>query len=155
MAPIRAQAAAAALAAASSCPEIRLVRNRTGPRVSTIPMGNVSSRIWRTVVFAGAMLATPLAGCASGTHKQTTPEPTPAPAEQQTVVAPPHDEAAAQREADAKAAQEEADLLAAQKLAEEEAARQAQAEADQKRLEEARRIRGSGGGPRGRGFVLS
>lgn len=110
-------------------------------------MGNSSSRIWRTVVFAGAMLATPLAGCGSGSHRQTTPTPTPAP--------PPAHAApqAAQREADAKQAQEAADLLAAQKLAEEEAARKE--EEDRERLEAAQRIRGSGGGPRGRGFVLS
>jgi hypothetical protein len=115
-------------------------------------MRTSSSRIWRTVVFAGAMLATPLAGCGSSSHKQTTPEPTPAPAPQ-AVAGPQHDEAAAQRDADAKAAREQADLLAAQQFAAEEAARQA--EEDRNEQQRLQRIRGSGVGPRGRGFVLS
>jgi len=127
-------------------------------------MGTPTTRIWRTVVFAGAMLATPLSGCGSAAHKGTEPVH---PARTTAKAGP--DEAALDAERQNAREQE----LLAQKQAEEDAARKAEQEAaakaeadrvaeeerkaaeEQERQERLRRIRGSGGGPKGRGFVLA
>jgi hypothetical protein len=122
-----------------------------------------ASRIWRTVVFAGAMLAAPL-GCGGGSKKADT-------------TATPHadDNAAADKEAadkadadKAAADQEAADKAAADKAAADKAAadaaeeqakkdQEAQEAADKAAAEEAakKRPRGGGSRPTGRGFVLA
>jgi hypothetical protein len=117
-----------------------------------------ASRIWRTVVFAGAMLAAPL-GCGGGKHEQTTPAPA---ATEDKAAA---DKAAADKAAEDKAAadkasadQAAADKAAADKAAADQAAAE-QAAADQKAADEAaakkKRPRGGGDRPTGRGFVLA
>ncbi len=137
-------------------------------------MAKHTNKIWRTVVFSGAMLMTPLAvGCGGGSKK---PDTTP-----QTVndgaAADPGDQAAgdeaaakaqreqAEQEAAAKSAEEQrllADKEAAdKKMADELAAKEA---ADKKTAEEAaakeaatkKRPRSTGKArPTGRGFILS
>ena len=90
-----------------------------------------AGKIWRTVVFAGAMLAAPLAACGGGSKNQQT---TPAPATD--------DKAAADKAAADQAAADQA--AADQKAADDKAA------ADAKK-----RPRGGGDRPTGRGFVLA
>lgn len=129
-------------------------------------MPTPSSRIWRTVVFAGAMLGTQLAGCGSAAQQQPTTVADPQPSEGELQAKRDADakRAEAQRAADEQAAKDaetkrvadeqaarDAELLAKRQA--EETARQEEA---QRRSEELGRVRGtSGGGKRGRGFVLS
>jgi type IV secretory pathway VirB10-like protein len=128
-----------------------------------------ASTIWRTVVFAGAMLAAPLTGCGGS----KTPPPA---APDQAATAPAPDQAAKDREAadaaqreaadkaaaDQAAAAAEAEKTAADQKAKEDADAKVQADADAKRAEEeaaaAKKKRPRGGGdsrPKGRGFVLA
>jgi hypothetical protein len=124
-----------------------------------------ASRIWRTVVFAGAMLAAPLGtGCGSKPKPATT---TPA----DNAGTSDSDKAAADKAAEDKAA---ADKAAADKAAADAAAEQAKkdedervakeqaekeaadkAAADAAAAEAAKRPRGGGKRPTGRGFVLA
>lgn len=127
-----------------------------------------ASRIWRTVVFAGAMLVTPVvAGCGGGAKKAETTQPV------MTEQADPgdkaaRDEAAAQAEKAAadKAAEdraaEEQRLLAEREAADKKAAEElaAKEEADKKAAEEAaakkpRPRTQQKSRPTGRGFILS
>jgi len=124
-----------------------------------------ASRIWRTVVFAGAMLGAPLAaGCGSK------PKPATTTTTQQSDTAAPdqaaQDKAAADKAAEDKAA---ADKAAADKAAADAAAEQAKKDeeerlakeaadkeaADKAAAEAAKRPRGGGKRPTGRGFVLA
>jgi membrane protein involved in colicin uptake len=114
-----------------------------------------ASTIWRTVVFAGAMLATPLAGCGGGTKKAdtTATEQKADPAADKAAA----DKAAADKAAADKAAADKAaaDQAAADKAAADKAAED-QAAADKAAEEQAKkRPRGGGGRPTGRGFVLA
>lgn len=123
-----------------------------------------ASRIWRTVVFAGAMLAAPLGtiGCGSSAKPAGT---TPTPHQDSAA-----DKAAADKAAADKAAADQAtaDKAAADKAAADKAAAAAQAQkqdddeaaadaAAQKAADEeaAKRPRGGGKRPTGRGFVLA
>jgi hypothetical protein len=127
-----------------------------------------ASTIWRTVVFAGAMLAAPLYGCGpSKKPAPTTPDQAataPAPdqaAKDQEAAAAAEKEAADKAAADNAAAAAEAEKAAADQKAKEDADAKVQAEADAKRAEEeaaAKKKRPRGGGdarPKGRGFVLA
>jgi hypothetical protein len=128
-------------------------------------MGTPSTRIWRTVVFAGAMLATPLAGCGGAAQKGTQPaEPAAAPAakagpdeaaldaERQNVR---EQELLAQKQAEADAARKAEEEAAAKAEADCVAEEERKAAEDRERMERLQRVRGSGGGPKGRGFVLA
>jgi hypothetical protein len=120
-------------------------------------MAKHTNKIWRTVVFSGAMLMTPLVvGCGGSSKK---PDTTP-----QTVndgaAADPGDKAAGD-EAAARAQKEQVEQEAAAKAADELAAKE---EADKKAAEEAaakeaaakKRPRSTGKArPTGRGFILS
>lgn len=127
-----------------------------------------SNTIWRTVVAAGAMLATPLAGC-GGPDKQASTLP--APTESAAPAPDPVAEEAARQEAEDKAAaeaqaQQEAEAKAAaeaqaQKEAEDKAAAEAQA---QKEAEDKAAAEAAAKQPRprvlksrstGRGFILA
>lgn len=139
-------------------------------------MSKHSNKIWRTVVFSGAMLMTPVVvGCGGAKKADTTTPPT------QTVndgAAPDPGDKAANDEAAARAAKEKADQEAAAKAAEEQrlfaekeaadkkaADEQAAKEAaDKKAADEAaakeaaakKRPRSTGKArPTGRGFILS
>jgi hypothetical protein len=93
----------------------------------------LSKRIWRTVVFAGAMLAAPV-GCGGGDKKQAA-EPAPVqPAATQSTDDQAAADAAAKEAADKKAADEAAMKMEADKKAADEAA--AKEEADKKAAEE-------------------
>lgn len=114
-----------------------------------------AGKIWRTVVFAGAMLAAPLAACGGSSKNQPT---TPAPATDDKAAA---DQAAADKAA---ADQATADKATADKAADKAAADQATADqkaADQKAADDKaaadakKRPRGGGDRPTGRGFVLA
>lgn len=128
-------------------------------------MANHSTRIWRTVVFAGAMLATPLAGCGGSSHKATAPvaaEPKPDPAIAAQAAAADEQarrdaELQAQRDAEAQAQRDAEAQAEANRLAEAEAARKAEEQRkEQERMDAVQRVRGGGfDRPRGRGFVLS
>ena len=115
-----------------------------------------AGKIWRTVVFSGAMLAAPLAACGGGSKNQPT---TVAPATDDKAAA---DKAAADKAAadQAAAAQATADKAAADKAAADQAAAD-QAAADQKAADDKaaaqakKRPRGGGDRPTGRGFVLA
>jgi type IV secretory pathway VirB10-like protein len=127
--------------------------------------------IWRTVVFAGAMLAAPLAGCGGGKKANTTPTEQPMSAAPDPATQDKEAAAAAEREAADKAAAEqaaaaaEAEKTAADQKAKEDAEAKAKQEADAKAAEDAaakeaaakkKRPRGSGDArPKGRGFVLA
>lgn len=116
-----------------------------------------AGKIWRTVVFSGAMLAAPLAGCGGGSKNQPT-----------TVAPASDDKAAADKAATDKAAADQAatdqkaadDKVAADKAAADQAASD-QAAADQKAADDKaaadakKRPRGGGDRPTGRGFVLA
>ena len=124
----------------------------------------VSSKTWRTIVVAGAMLGAPLAIAACGGNK---PKPTPInddrnqgnpnsdkPSVDDKKAA---DDAAAKKAADDEAARLLAEKEAADK-AQEEADRKAQEEADKKRADEEaakKRPRGGDKRPTGRGFILA
>lgn len=124
-----------------------------------------ASRIWRTVVFAGAMLAAPL-GCGGGSKKADTAAPRTddkAAADKEAADKAAADKAAADKEAADKAA---ADKAAADKAAADADAaaaeqakkdQEAQDAADKARAEEEakKRPRGGGSRPTGRGFVLA
>jgi hypothetical protein len=121
-----------------------------------------AARIWRTVVFAGAMLATPLAGCGGGAKKRDT-----------TVVQPDHAaerteqgereraaaDAAATEQAERErldAEQAERDRVAAEEAAERERVAAEEAERQRAAAEAAKRPRGTVfSRPKGRGFVLA
>jgi hypothetical protein len=126
-------------------------------------MGSPSTRIWRTVVFAGAMLATPLGGCGSPSHK---------PVAKPAAESPPSPSADEQRLAAEQAEQqrlaEEKQRIEDERAAEEQRRAEEERLAEEKRVEdearanaEALRARGSispeeiSRKPRGRGFVLS
>jgi hypothetical protein len=120
----------------------------------------VSSKIWRTVVVAGAMLGVP--ACGGGTQKPAPVAPAPGgDADGDAQRAADEQRAADDRAAADAQAAEDARLLAekaaADKAAQEEADRLAQEEADRKTDEEAakKRPRGGGNRPTGRGFILS
>ena len=119
----------------------------------------LSAKIWRTVVFSGAMLAAPMTiGC--GGKKPEPAQPTAQPDKSQDA-----DKAAADKAAADKAA---ADQAAADKAATDQAATD-QAAADQAAADKAaadkaaaddaaakkKRPRGGGERPTGRGFVLA
>src|SRR5687768_11001576 len=133
-----------------------------------------ASRIWRTVVFSGAMLAAPLAACGGGNKPAvTSPDQggqagaeTTAPdqASQDKAVAgqaAADKQAADQRAAEQAAAAAEAEKTAADQKAKEDAEATAKAEADAKAAAEAeaaakkKRPRGGNSRPQGRGFVLA
>ena len=131
----------------------------------------VSNKIWRTIVVAGAMLATPLAGC-GGNDKKADTTPTPTPTEQKPADDDPeshgiteesaaaqakfeeeHEKAAAEeqakKEAEAKAAAE----AQAKKEADEKAAAEEQAKKDEEAKKARPRTKPTR--PTGRGFILS
>jgi hypothetical protein len=120
---------------------------------------DVSAKIWRTVVFAGAMLAAPM-GC--GGKKPEPAQPTTQPSGDDKAAA---DKAAADKAAADKAAADQAatDKAAADKAtADQAAADQAAADkaaADKAAADDAaakkKRPRGGGERPTGRGFVLA
>lgn len=132
-----------------------------------------ASTIWRTVVFAGAMLAAPLAGCGGGTKKpDTTTAAQPmtggeSEADKAAADKAAADQAAADKAAADKAAAEqaaaaaEAEKAAADQKAQEEAEAKAKAEEEAKAKAEAdkaaqkKRPRGGNERPKGRGFVLA
>lgn len=119
---------------------------------------NVSNKIWRTVVVAGAMLGTP--ACGGGT-KPTPVAPGPTVEEQKAAdEQKAANDAAAKAEAESTAAAKSAEdaRLLAEKEAADAAAKEAadKAAADAKAAEEAKkRPRGGGQKPVGRGFVLA
>ncbi|MDB4956408.1 MAG: hypothetical protein JWO36_3977 [Myxococcales bacterium] len=109
-----------------------------------------ASRIWRTVVFAGAMLGAPL-GCGGGNKKADTAASDKASADKAAA-----DQAAADKTAADKAAADQAaaDQAAADKVAADKVAADKAAE-DATREELTKRPRGGNGRPKGRGFVLA
>ncbi len=128
-----------------------------------------ASKIWRTVVFAGAMLAAPM-GCSHGkkpepagptTMEKTAPADDKAADDKAAADKAAADKAAADKEAADKAAadqaaKEEADKKAADELAAKEAADKEAA--DKKAAEDAKKKRPRSSGkarPTGRGFILS
>jgi hypothetical protein len=130
-----------------------------------------AARIWRTVVFSGAMLAAPLAGCGGGAKPAaTTPasagttvtDPDPAARDKAAADQAEADKQAAdQRAAEQAAAAAEAEKAAADQKAKEEAEAKAKEEADAKAAADAeaaakkKRPRGGNSRPQGRGFVLA
>jgi hypothetical protein len=129
-------------------------------------LGHTSaSKIWRTVVFAGAMLAAPI-GCGGGHKKPETVQPQPVEkqadpdqAAKDAAAKDAADKAAADKAAaDQQAMKDEADKKAADEAAAKEAAdkqaaeEQAAADAAKKKP---RPRTGSKNRPTGRGFILS
>ncbi len=124
-------------------------------------------KIWRTVVFSGAMLSLPLAACGGGSKADQTTTPTsPGGDNKATVDQAAADQAAADKAAadkqtadKAAADQAAADQLAADKQATDKAAAdQAAADAQKAADDEAakkKRPRGGNDRPVGRGFVLA
>ena len=115
-----------------------------------------STRIWRTVVFAGAMLAAPV-GCGSKAKPAETTTTTPSDADKAAADKAAADQAAADKAAADKAAADQAaaDQAAADKAAADKAAAD-QAAADAAAAEAAqKRPRGGNARPTGRGFVLA
>jgi hypothetical protein len=122
-----------------------------------------ASKIWRTVVFAGAMLAAPIATTACGGKKTETTTPDKAqPSDTDKAAA---DKAAADKAAADKASADQmaADKAVADKAAADQAAAD-QAAADKAAADKAaaddaaakkKRPRGGGERPTGRGFVLA
>ena len=112
----------------------------------------VSNRIWRTVVVAGAMLATP--ACGGGAKK-----PTPVVPEKKVDTKAADDQKAVddKKATDDKTAADAKSAEDARLLAEKEAADKAAKEAaDKKAADDAKkRPRGGGDRPTGRGFILS
>jgi hypothetical protein len=125
---------------------------------------SASSKIWRTVVFAGAMLAAPMViGCGGKKTEPTTPDKGTSTAGDGDKAAGDKataDKAAADKAAADKAAADQAaaDKAAADKAAADQAAAD-QAAADKAAADEAaakkKRPRGGGERPTGRGFVLA
>ena len=125
----------------------------------------VSNKIWRTVVVAGAMLATP--ACGGGNKKPTPMVPTGGDTGVRDPKAGDDQKAADEKKAaddkaaaDAKTAADAKAAEDARLLAEKEAADKAAKEAaDKKAAEDAaaakKRPRGGGDRPTGRGFILS
>jgi hypothetical protein len=117
--------------------------------VYEVSLGRTSaSRIWRTVVFAGAMLAAPI-GCGGGNKKADTAAADKAAADKSAADKAAADQAAADKAAADKAT---ADQAAADKAAADQAAAD-QAAADA--ASNAKRPRGGNDRPTGRGFILS
>ena len=131
-------------------------------------MGKHTNKIWRTVVFSGAMLVTPVVvGCGGGSKKQEPVTPVTQPADD--TAAKQQDADASKAEADAAAANAEEKRLAAEKAeADAKAAEEiaAKAEADKKAADEqaakdaaaAKKPRPrttTKSRPTGRGFILS
>jgi hypothetical protein len=124
-----------------------------------------ASRIWRSVVFAGAMLAAPI-GCGGSKKPATTTASQPATSDQADRDREAADKEEAARAAADKAAAEQAAAAAEaeQQKAKEEAEKaaaeeqKAKEEADKAAAEEAakkKRPRGGDSRPKGRGFVLA
>lgn len=131
----------------------------------------VSNKIWRTIVVAGAMLATPLAAC-GGSDKKADTAPAPAPTATETTPSAADDPdakgiTAEDAAAQAKFEEEEARKAEEARIAEEKAAAEAQAakeaeekaaaeEAAKKEAESKKaRPRTTKSRPSGRGFILS
>lgn len=131
----------------------------------------VSNKIWRTIVVAGAMLATPLGACGGGDKKaDTTPAPPPADTAKPADDPDAHgiDQSAADAQAkfeeeqakkaeEEKAAKEAEEKAAAEAQAKKEADEKAAAEEQAKKDAEAKkaRPRTTKSRPSGRGFILS
>ena len=130
-----------------------------------------ASKIWRTVVFSGAMLAAPLViGCGGGNKKTDTTQQDKAASDKAAADQAAADKAASDKAAADKAAAEKAaaDKAAADKAASDQAAADQaaadktaadQAAADKQAADDAaqqsKRPRGGNERPSGRGFILS
>jgi hypothetical protein len=113
----------------------------------------VSSKIWRTVVVAGAMLGAPACG---GPKKPAPKDPAPAPTPSPTPAPTPDPDAEAKAKADADAkAADEAKLLADKAEADKKAKEEADKKAADEEAAKKKRPRGGGERPTGRGFILS
>jgi hypothetical protein len=120
-----------------------------------------AGKIWRTVVFAGAMLAAPLAACGGGSKNQpTTPTPATddkAAADKAAADKATADQAAADQATADKAAADKAtaDKASADQAAADQAAADQKAADDKAAADAKKRPRGGGDRPTGRGFVLA